>query len=333
MVLLCGAGLACLGQRPFVSGTFPRNGATAIACDLFIKATISFPAEGRQIDPATLHAHTVRLYPSLHADQQVPASMQYDEALRTLTLRPAQVLRPRTRYTFEVTADLIDERGFACMPFRMEIMTSDCDQAIPVSEGPTADAESGFIAPEPVSVWGGMSAAWVQDSLRIQWYMLREVLNQGFRIDWTTDTAAPFRTIAYVASPGDTDSLRAYSWTDTEPQWGWNWYQITYRDLYDSLYIADTLRAFRAKIAWENLTLETGDSLHILLVLEKPTTMAFVLKKPNGEILRRKAGLLPAGTSSYPIPLGRLAPGVYQVYFRTEHTTLSDRLRIVAKRP
>ena len=103
------AGPAGAAQAPHVGSVVPRDGATGVARDAAVTASLVLPNDVG-VDRDTMNVHSVRLY-RVGDDDPLPASVNTTAAGDSVTLTPLSYLDPHTRYRFEVTADLTDGSG------------------------------------------------------------------------------------------------------------------------------------------------------------------------------------------------------------------------------
>ncbi|MEZ4773008.1 MAG: Ig-like domain-containing protein [Bacteroidia bacterium] len=318
-------------QRPYISASFPRNGATNIECNSFISVSVQFPSEGKILDPVTLTPFSVRLFPKNEPSAAIAARLQYNPEFRTLTLTPMELLESRMAYVFEVTENLVDERGFGFMPYRLTFYTGDC---LPEPEVAPDDSVSEiFIAEDsviPPITWLDQWYAYRRgDSIEVRWRMVQEYMNADFTIDRSADGKV-FEILDRVDSRGDSYTPQYYSWMDTLPNEGNNFYRLTLADIYGKLAYTDTISVFIRKVRFRKTTLKEGDPLYVDFVINQKTTMAFVLKSGADEILIRRAGAIPAGIQERAISLGDTPPGRYLAVLRTPEDTLIEEVLIQA---
>ncbi|RMG56628.1 MAG: hypothetical protein D6722_26220 [Bacteroidetes bacterium] len=308
-------------QRPYVYGSFPRAGATGLGCDVAIRLKMQFPSEARILDPITLSEDAVWL--STQVGKRVPATLTYDEALHTLTLWPRVALAPGEVYTFTLTDRLVDERGFAFLPYEMHFATGDCRQpsADPLLPTPPADSL-------PRTRLRTFDARWRGDSLLLYWAVEQEYFTISYHLERAPAREGPYVPVMVVPSLGDTDSLRQYAWLDPKPGQGAVYYRLGREGLLDSLHYLDTLARFRSHIRLVAEDIPRGDSLAIECVMPTASTMALILKDASGRIRRRKAGPLRPGHQLIKIPLNGLPPGPYLVLLRTPEKDLTQPIRI-----
>ncbi|WP_051241633.1 N,N-dimethylformamidase beta subunit family domain-containing protein [Azohydromonas australica] len=88
---------------PTVTATTPAAGATGVNTAASVTATF-----GEALDPATVTASTFLLRDP--AGTAVPATVRWDAATRTATLRPSVALQPSTRYTARLRGAALDPR-------------------------------------------------------------------------------------------------------------------------------------------------------------------------------------------------------------------------------
>ena len=320
------AGLSLLpglqAQRPYVYGSFPRAGAVGLGCDVAIRVKARFPSEARILDPITLSEDALWL--ATQEGKRVPASLSYDEALRTLTLWPQVPLTPNSIYTFTLTDRLVDERGFAFMPYDMTFATGSCDQSPPDTLAPPPPPPDSL----PRTVLRTFDARWRGDSLLLYWALAQEYFTIGYHIERAHAPEGPYESLMVIPSLGDTDSLRQYAWLDPKPGSGAIYYRLGREGLLDSLRYLDTLARFRPGIRLLAEQLPRGDSLGIEFIMPQASTMALVLQDAGGRVLRRKAGPLRAGRQVIWLALTGLPPGAYLVLLRTPGHTLARTIRI-----
>jgi hypothetical protein len=322
--------LACLclsaslwAQRPYVHGSFPRAGATGLACDVAVRLNVRFPSEARMLDPVTLSEEAIWL--ATQSGKRLPATLSYDEALHTLTLWPRAPLTPNEVYTFTLTDRLVDARGFGFMPFQMTFATGACAQ-------PTPSPPLVFppLRPDsvPRTILNTFDARWKGDSLILYWALSQEFLTLAYHLERASSPEGPYVPLMVVPSLGDTDSLRQYAWLDPAPGTGAVYYRLGREGLLDSLQYLDTLARFRSGIRLLQESLPEGDSLAIEFVMPAASTMALVIKDAQGGIRRRKAGPLQRGRQVLKVSLQGLPPGTYLVLLRCPDQTLARTIRI-----
>ncbi len=88
---------------PVVKATMPAAGATGVNTAITVTATF-----GEALDPATVKANTFLLRDP--AGTTLPATVRWDAATRTATLRPTGALRPSTRYTARLRGGATEPR-------------------------------------------------------------------------------------------------------------------------------------------------------------------------------------------------------------------------------
>ena len=101
--------------QPSVTGMNPANGATGVARDVFVAATVFLPNPGG-IDEATLDATTVQL---LRTSDSAPVAGNRNTSGGgdVIVLQPTALLDANTQYTFIVTSGLKDVFGDSFVPF------------------------------------------------------------------------------------------------------------------------------------------------------------------------------------------------------------------------
>ncbi|MDX2250444.1 MAG: Ig-like domain-containing protein [Bacteroidia bacterium] len=319
-------------QRPYISAAFPRNGATNIECNSFISVSLQFPSEGKMLDPVTLNPTSVRLFPQNEPETLIAARLAYNPEFRTLTLTPLEVLLSRTTYIFEVTENLVDDRGFGFMPYQLVFYTGDC---LPEPEVAFADslpemqiAEDSVIP--PITWLDRLYAYRRGDSLEVRWRTVQEYMNADFTVDRSSD-GKTFEILDRIDSKGDSYVPQYYSWLDVSPKEGKNFYRLTLADIYGQLAHTDTISVFIRKVRFRETTLREGEPLNVQFVIDQKTTMAFVLKSVSDEILVRKAGAIPPGVQERAISLGDTPPGRYMAILRTPEDTLIAEIQILAR--
>src|SRR2546425_3456916 len=88
---------------PSVTMTRPAKGETNVLRDVFVSADVSVPNGG--IDPATLTASTVYLYPT-SSSVPVSAVLNTSGGGDVIVLRPVSLLNANSNYTLVVTSGL-----------------------------------------------------------------------------------------------------------------------------------------------------------------------------------------------------------------------------------
>lgn len=320
-----------VAQRPYISASFPRNGATNIECNSFISATVLFPSEAKMLDPGTLTPLSVRLFPINEPAALIAARLQYNPEFRTLSLAPMELLESRTTYIFEVTENLLDERGFGFMPYRLTFYTGDC--LPPPEVAPTDSIPEIILAQDsvvPPITWLDQWYAYRRgDSIEVRWRMVQEYMNADFTVDRSIDGKS-FEILERIDSKGDSYVPQYYAWLDSQPNVGNNFYRLTLADIYGKLAYTDTLSVFVRKVQFRKTILKPGDPLYVDFVINQKTTMAFVLKSQSDQVVLRRAGAIPAGSQERAISLGDTPPGRYLAVLRTPEDTLIAEIQILS---
>ncbi|MEM7369201.1 MAG: Ig-like domain-containing protein [Bacteroidota bacterium] len=319
-----------LAQRPYVTSSFPHNDAENLPCNTFVKANVFFPSEGKILDPVTFHDKSVRLFPKGNPRRTVEAARLYDEEHTFLTLVPKEVLHPFTTYVFEVTADLVDERGFSFLPFSLEFQTDGCDQKPTIARGDELPIEEPELPEMEVPNLMDFQAKWVGDSIQLSWQTDRYWPLGELTLQYA-NSQMDFQEQHNVQVEDNIFRRQRFGWTDDSPVWGWNYYRLAFMGVNGEHFITDTLKMFRPRARFSRTEFSLNETLSIEFLLEKTSTMAFILKTRSGKILKRKAGMLPAGEQIMTIPLQGIQPGSYIAILRTQELTLAEVIRILAE--
>lgn len=317
-------------QRPYVSASFPRNGAINLQCNTFVSISLQFPAESQAPEPTTLNATSVNIYPKDEKNSPVAARIDYHQEFRTMTITPQSLLEPHTSYIFEVTENLVDDRGFGFMPFQLIFTTGDC-QTEPLASSIDTLSEipaSADSVPTPRTYIEKFSAYYNTDTVEIWWSTGSEFMNVDFTVD-RSDDGRQFRILDRIESRGDSQQPQFYSWLDTLPLPGANYYRLTMADIYGKLTHSDTLRVFIKKIQYLRTTLHEGDTLRAEFIVPEKTTFAFVLRDEANNIVRRKAGAVNQGVQIWKLSLDGIDPGRYIALLRTPEDALIEQILIL----
>jgi hypothetical protein len=318
LVLLLPAG-ALRGQHPFIVGSFPRDEAQNLPCFTAVSLRLHFPEEGRQPDPRTVNALNVRLFPEGEASRPLPSRLTYNPALRYLALAPLERLRPGTWYRFELSADMADDRGASFMPYSIRFQTGACEGDSAPSLPPPASAQAD--APRPAFL--DFRGDWQEDTLILRWKVAPEPPDAEYLVQCLQDSG--FRTRAYLSPE---DSARSLRYVDKQPPYGNIAYRISLRSISAGLIVSDTLSLFHPLVRFLAYRLPAEAPLPVEFWVKEKTTMAFVLKNAEGQIIKRKAGFVEAGSSRMDIALDGVPPGAYIAVLRTANHTIAQRLRI-----
>ncbi|HWE01725.1 MAG TPA: fibronectin type III domain-containing protein [Tepidisphaeraceae bacterium] len=120
-----------LSNSPTINTVTPAAGATAIALNATVQATVNLPNGG--IDPNTVNSSTVYLYQTGYPNNNarfVPASVKTTGGGDALLLSPLQNLLPNTSYTFVVTSGVADVNMDAFTPFTEAFTTGNSVPAV-----------------------------------------------------------------------------------------------------------------------------------------------------------------------------------------------------------
>ena len=320
-----------LAQRPFVTSCVPNNQVQNLPCNgTFVKANLSFPSEGKILDPITFHETSVRLYPKGRPKRLVETRRSFNAENQYITLVPTEALQPFTRYVFEVTEDLVDERGFAFLPFSLEFETGSCDQKPLITSRGEEEQEIPEEKEVEVPELLGFQHQWQGDSLWISWqtgryWPLGELVLEYAQPDQAFEEQESFAVV------GDLWKKQQFKWVEERPNWGWNYYRLSFYADDNSSFSTDTLKIFRPRARFSATQIPRDQDLEVEFLLENPSTMAFILKTRSGEIIRRKAGMLEAGEQRMRISLRGLSPGSYLAIMRTRELTLAEVIQILGE--
>ena len=322
-------------QRPYVLGSFPRNGAENLLCNTFISVTIFFPSEGKILDPVTLHQHSVKLYPASNPDHVIPSERSYNQEYQTLYLTPLAVLESRADYVFEITPDLVDERGFSFMPYKLHFKTGDClpekDSVIIAEPIPDTLAKDTVVEtgpPVPFIDLVALKAQYSHDTVTVSWRTYTEFMMAGFHIERSYE-GDKFVEVKKMESKGDSDTTQYYKWLDLKQTPGPIYYRLTVTDIYGKEYVSDTIEVYLEEIRFTETTLENSRELPIEFTVKDKTTMAFILRSESNQIVKRKAGAIPAGNQTYIISLDGVEPGRYVAVLQTGKHTIIEQILIL----
>jgi Bacterial Ig-like domain len=319
--------LACLcvsAQHPYAVGSFPHDRSVNLPCNTFISVQLHFPQDGRQPDPATINALTVRVYPEA-GGRAVPSRLEYQSAMKYLTLTPMESLKPYTSYIFELSSNVSDDRGAGFMPYKIRFTTGPCagDSLPPVAAKPQPDSVE-LIPPRLL----GLKTLWSGDTLLLHWEVAHEPPDAEYMLE-RADENGGFQALSYLRPLADTAHFPGrYSCADPYPPAGPVRYRITMRSQLAASLLSDSARVFRTDIRFMNTNIAAGENLEIAFYVAEKTTLAFVLKNAAGEIVRRKAGFVAPGRTTSEIPLQGVSPGAYLAILRTAERTVAQRIEI-----
>ncbi|MEL6674359.1 MAG: Ig-like domain-containing protein [Bacteroidota bacterium] len=321
-------------QRAYVGSSFPRNEATNLQCNTFITVNLEFPAESQQVDPATLTPEAFLLYPEDQSHKKVKTRLAYNAEHQYIQITPRELLDEERAYILELTNTLVDDRGFSLKPFQLRFQTGLCSgekkAAPPVAargeeEEPEIAEDEGI--PQPILHMTFFAAAMIGDSVDVRWETQREFMMADFTIDRSADRKE-FMILDRVGSTGDSEEKQAYQWIDVNPMLGWNYYRLTFADIYGEIDQSDTVAIFREDISITETEVPKDGALDIRFVLKEQSTMAFILKNPRGKIVKRKAGLIKPMKDQLSVSLQGLRPGTYLALLRTPTHIVAEKIRI-----
>lgn len=330
-ILICVSGLFAQ-ERGFVTSSFPPNGSDNLPCNTFVSFSLHFPAESKQLDPATLDVNSLRLYEIGFPDRRIKYDINYDVLNQYIQLIPKSLLNSETGYAVEMATSLVDDRGFSLKPFRMEFITGVCQRD--AAEGEVAerslDKKEGIDIndlTEPYMDLSRFKAFVVADSVEIAWQTQLEFMFSDFTIDRSQDKKE-FNILDRIPTIGDGQEERNYFWVDNEPEYGWNHYRLSKLDILGEVEQSDTVSVFYRLIEFGETKLQKADTLQMNFVLAEKTTMAFMMKSSDGKVVKRKAGFIYPGRQKLSIPMEELKPGTYFAVLRTPDIVRAERVYI-----
>jgi len=321
-------------ERGFVTSSFPPNGSVKLPCNTFVSFSLYFPAESKQLDPATLDVNSLHLYEVDYPERRIKYDINYDVMNQYIQIIPKALLNSETTYAVEMTNSLVDDRGFSLKPFRMNFVTGVCqreDNAPEVAErGPEISETTGIDINQldaPYMDLTRFKAFMVADSVEIAWQTQLEFMFSDFTIDRSSDKK-DFQILDRVPTIGDGQEERNYFWVDHEPAYGWNYYRLSLLDILGEVQQSDTVAVFNRLVAFGDTQLQKTDTLEMNFVLAEKTSMAFMMKSSQGEVVKRKAGFIYPGVQKLSIPVGDLKPGTYFAVLRTPDIVRAERIYI-----
>ncbi|MDW3649421.1 MAG: Ig-like domain-containing protein [Bacteroidia bacterium] len=322
-------------ERGFVTSSFPSNGADNLPCNTFISFTLHFPSESKQLDPATLDENSLKMFEVDFPDRKIKYDINYDVLNQYVQLIPKSLLNSETTYAVELSVSLVDDRGFSLKPFRMEFVTGIChrEDAVPeiAERGSEEEEKSGIDINDldaPYIDLSHFKAFVVADSVEIAWQTQLEFMFSDFTVD-RSQNRKDFQILDRVPTIGDGQEERNYFWVDHEPEYGWNYYRLSLLDILGEVQQSDTVGVFYRLVEFGKTKLQQADTLEMNFVLAEKTTMAFMMKSSEGEIVRRKAGFIYPGSQKLQIPIGDLKPGTYFAVLRTPDIVRAERVYVL----
>ncbi|RMG54228.1 MAG: T9SS C-terminal target domain-containing protein [Bacteroidetes bacterium] len=129
-----------------------------------------------------------------------------------------------------------------------------------------------------------------------------------------------FQALGEVAAAGESVVPQAYAFVDDQPLAGLNYYRLRMVDLDGSFVYSPTiaistgLEALQVQGAYPNPAEQT---LNLLVSVPAAGEANLELIAPTGQVVRRQALSLDAGTQALPIHVGDLASGMY--FYRLRH--------------
>ncbi len=115
--------LSGFAQQTKVLGSMPKDGADGLLRNVVISVGLDFADERGGIDPQTLNAQNIRLYPSARPNISIESFVIADENNASLIIEPSQLLAPNTQYTFEIRKGLRDQAGNSFGPYKIKFRT------------------------------------------------------------------------------------------------------------------------------------------------------------------------------------------------------------------
>lgn len=319
-------------ERGFVTSSFPPNASENLPCNTFVSFSLYFPAESKQLDPATLDENSLRLYEAEFPDRRIKYDINYDVLNQYIQIIPKTLLNSETQYAVEMASSLVDDRGFSLKPFRMNFITGLCQRGgeeEEITERGSEEEEGIDInnLTAPYMELSRFKAFVVADSVEIAWQTQLEFMFSDFTIDRSQDKKE-FRIMDRVPTIGDGQEERNYFWVDNEPEYGWNYYRLSLLDILGEVEQSDTVGVFYRLVEFGDTRLQPSDTLEMNFVLAEKTTMAFMMKSSNGEVVKRKAGFIYPGKQKLSIPLEGLKAGTYFAVLRTPDIVRAERIYI-----
>ncbi len=204
----------------------------------------------------------------------------------------------------------------------------------PITYGTMSASE---VNPLPISLasFTGYAKA---EQIVLDWITYSETNNDYFELQHSTD-ASNFSTIATVAGAGNSDESLSYSYTDTDPEVGINYYRLkqvdydgtsTYHDVIAVNYSPATSLSSAFYFDLYPNPFNEGTLLMDLAGVEDNSTIEILIYAVNGNQVAYTKTILPEEKSLNLIPdvAEHLAQGVYMVRLKT-NTTVSSRKLVV----
>lgn len=172
--------------------------------------------------------------------------------------------------------------------------------------------------------------AWKGDVIGLEWKTASEVNNDYFEIE-RSNNGLQFTPIGKVASQGNSQSLKQYSFTDANPLHGTNYYRLKQVD-FDGAFgysaIVEVLPGGQSFDFFPN-PVKKGEQLTIYMQLEPGTTASIQLMNSLGQILIEQSVAASAGNDYYHLDMQGLSQGYYLLSVENEYGKRVKKLVVI----
>ncbi len=195
----------------------------------------------------------------------------------------------------------------------------------------TANAEVySHTVPVPVELTG-FSAERIDGKVHLTWSTATEINNRGFEVEKSKDSKL-WSTAGFIAGAGNSTESRTYTYIDSYPEFGNNYYrlkQIDYNGEYEYSSVAEAVHYMDFSLS-DNYPNPFNPSTQIVYTLPYPSRVVIELF----DILGNSAGVavngdFDAGTHTAVISSRGLASGVYIYRFTAGNFTQTKKMTVV----
>ncbi|MEO5562572.1 MAG: T9SS type A sorting domain-containing protein [Chitinophagaceae bacterium] len=163
-------------------------------------------------------------------------------------------------------------------------------------------------------------AIWVNDIAKLNWISANETNSYLFEVEKATGNG-PYRKIGKVLASGNTSENRSYSFVDSFPVTGANYYRLKAVDLdqhfrYSHVVSLTKQHDILVEAIYPNPFMV---NINLELIAEKKQTATFRLVNLEGKLVLQKAQVLQRGSSTIQLDeVGKLNPGIYFLNILTD---------------
>ncbi|MBX2845599.1 MAG: T9SS type A sorting domain-containing protein [Saprospiraceae bacterium] len=167
----------------------------------------------------------------------------------------------------------------------------------------------------------------ISEGIELIWKTAQEENNHGFELERSAD-GIEWQTIHIEQAKGNT-SINNYSFLDTQPKEGLNYYRLKQIDMNGQFTFSDVVALEWTKFKRVEIIFPNPSKNHVEVLIQNPKGSAFRLSAiaPSGEVVWQSPQITNQTTWSHNLAL---QPGIYFLRLQTPYQTITERVVIIS---